>query len=208
MPFGQPAMKVACLLPLLPALLLPGVGVLFSLAIVIAALYLLPASRQPTLALREGSILASVVIGIAAGLAVVLVFGLIIEPLIERLTGNRIDLSALADIEGDLVAFLMLLAFGLLFGGIVEEMIFRGYVVGWGTVLFGTRAAYPLVLLSATVFGVSHYYQGPAGMLATGLVGLAFGLLYLQVGRRLLPVIVAHMTVNAHGITLLFFGLD
>lgn len=205
---GHGSLKALCLLPLLPALLMPGTGVLFSLAIVVAVLLFVPSSRLPTLALREGSIGASVAIGVAAGLAVVLAFGLVIEPLIERLTGGRIDLSALSDIEGDAGAFLSLLAFGLLFGGIVEEVIFRGYVVGWGTALFGTQSAYRLVLLSSLVFGVSHFYQGPVGMLSTGLVGLAFGLLYVRVGRRLLPVIVAHMTVNAYGITLLYLGAN
>lgn len=199
-------MKSLVLLPLLPAVLVPGLGVLISLAIVVTVLIFLHSARAPTLALRDRSVGASVAIGIAAGLGVVLVFGLIVEPVIERLTGSSVDLAALEGIEGDLGAFLLLLALGLLFGGIVEEVIFRGYVVGWGTALFGARAAPWLVLLSAVVFGVSHLYQGVAGMFATGLVGLAFGLLYLWMNCRLLPVIVAHMTVNAYGITMLYLG--
>lgn len=45
------------------------------------------------------------------------------------------------------------------------------------------------------------------GVLVTGLVGLCFGLFYLWLGRSLLPVIVAHMTVNAWGITGLYLGM-
>lgn len=200
-------MKALCLLPLLPALLLPGVGVVFSLAIVIVVLLFLPPSRAPTLALRDRSFAASVALGVAAGVAVVVLFGVLIEPMVEWATGSRVDLDALANIEGDLGAFLILLVFGLLFGGVVEEVIFRGYLVGWGTALFGAGAGPSLALLSAVVFGISHYYQGPAGMISTGLVGLAFGVLYLWTNRSLLPVIVAHMTVNAYGITLLYFGV-
>lgn len=204
---AQGPMKALCLLPLLPPLLLPGVGVVFSLVIVIVVLMFLPPSRAPTLALRDRSIAASVAWGIAAGVAVVLFFGVLVQPIVEWVTGSRVDLEALVDIEGDLVAYLMLLVFGLLFGGIVEEVIFRGYVVGWGARLFGAKAGPWLVLLSALVFGISHYYQGPAGMITTGLVGLIFGVLYLRTQRSLLPVIVAHMTVNAYGITLLYVGL-
>lgn len=199
-------MQSLCLLPLLPALLLPGLGALIALAIVITVLVFVRASRGPTLALRDRGIGVSVAIGIASGLGVVVAFGVVLEPIIEQVTSSRVDLGALAGVEGDFPAFLMLLAFGLLFGGIVEEVIFRGYVVGWGTALFGARAAPWLVVLSAVVFGVSHLYQGVAGMLATGLVGFAFGLLYLGTNRRLLPVIVAHMTVNAYGITMLYLG--
>lgn len=199
-------MKSLALLPLLPALLLPGIGVLISLAIVITVLIFVQAARAPTLALRDRSFGVSVAIGVAAGLGVIVAFGLLVEPLIERATGSRVDLGAMAAVEGDVVAFLLLLGLGLIFGGIVEEVIFRGYVVGWGAALFGAQAAPWLVVLSAVVFGVSHLYQGVAGMFATGLVGLTFGLLYLWMNRQLLPVIVAHMTVNAYGITMLYLG--
>lgn len=199
-------LKFLCLLPLLPALLLPGVGVLASLIIVATVLLFVKASRPPTLALVHRNVVASVASGLIFGLAVTLAFGLALEPLIERMAGDPIDLSALGDIEGDIRAFLLLLAVGLLFGGIVEEVIFRGYVVGWGAALFGARAGPWLCVLSAAVFGISHLYQGVAGVVATGLIGLCFGFFYLWTGRRLLPVIVAHMTVNAVGVTALYLG--
>jgi hypothetical protein len=44
-------------------------------------------------------------------------------------------------------------------------------------------------------------------VITTGLVGLLLGLLSLRMGRKLLPAIVAHMTINAYGITLLYLGL-
>lgn len=204
---GSTWLKALCLLPLVPALLLPGVGVLASLIIVVAVLVFVKSSRAPTLAMRHRSIFLSVAVGLAFGLAATLAFGLLMEPVIERLAGSRIDLTALGGIEGDFGAYLMLLAVALLFGGVVEEVIFRGYVVGWGAALFGDRAAPWLCVLSATVFGISHLYQGPAGVVATGLIGLCFGLLYLWTGRRLLPVIVAHMTVNAVGVTALYLGV-
>jgi hypothetical protein len=199
--------KVFCLFPLLPALFLPGFGVLISLAIVIAVLVAVKPSRGPALALRYGGAIRSFAIGIAVGAAIALAFDFLVEPLVELLTGSPIDLESMANVEGNLVNFLILLALGLLFGGIAEELIFRGFVVGWGCALFGERAGPWLVLLSASVFGAAHLYQGLSGMITTGLIGLLFGILYLSVGRKLLPCIAAHMTVNAYGITQIYLGI-
>ena len=204
---GNVLLKTLCLLPLIPALAFPGVGVLASLIIVVLVLLFVKASRGPTLAMRHRSIPVSVALGLVFGVMVTLVFGLLIEPVIERVTGEPLDLTALGGIEGDVRGFLLLLALGLLFGGVVEEVIFRGYLVGWGAALFGPGAGLWLCLLSASVFGISHIYQGITGVLTTGLIGLCFGLFYLWTNRRLLPVIVAHMTVNAFGVTALFLGV-
>ncbi len=203
---GKALLQFLCLLPLLTALVLPGVGVLASLIVVAAVVLFVKAARPHTFAMVHRSVPASVAMGLIFGLAVTLAFGLVFEPLIERAAGDPIDLSALGNIEGDFRAFLLLLAIGLLFGGVIEEVIFRGYVIGWGTALFGARAAPWLCVLSAAVFGISHLYQGVAGVVATGLIGLCFGFFYLWTGRRLLPVIVAHMTVNAVGVTALYLG--
>lgn len=40
----------------------------------------------------------------------------------------------------------------------------------------------------------------------TGVVGFTFGLLYLAVDKKLAPVIVAHMVVNALGVAALYRG--
>lgn len=203
----KPLQAVLCLSPLVPALLLPGLGALVSLLIVILALIFVVESRQPTLALRYQSTVRSIAIGALFGLLVAISFDMVVEPFVERLTNDRIDLGNFAGVEGNLAKYLVLMAVGLLFGGIAEELIFRGFVVGWGSAIFGKHAAPWLVLLSAATFGATHIYQGLAGVIATGLIGLLFGLLYLYVGRKLLPAIVAHMIVNAYGITMIYLGL-
>ena len=102
--------------------------------------------------------------------------------------------------------YLVLLAIGLVFGGVVEEIVFRGLVIGWEAISFGERAAVPLLLLSSVVFGLGHLYQGWSGVISTGLTGLAFGAIYLAAGRKLLPAMLAHMTLDAIGITMLYLG--
>lgn len=195
-----------CLSPLAPVLLLPGVGVLGSMAIVLLTLIFVRPSRKGSLAFLFQNVPRSIVVGIAAGAAIqaALYFG--IEPIIEAATGAKISLENFDEVTGNFQNYLALLAIGVLFGGIVEELVFRGFVIGWGTRLFGERRGLLLAFLSAAAFGAAHLYQGIAGVWSTGLTGFIFGILYLMTGRKLLPVVLAHMTVNFIGITQIFLG--
>lgn len=191
----------------LPALLLPGVGALVSALVVALALILLSNSRRPTLALVWRSVPASILLGMAVGTATAIGFSVAVEPLIAALTGEPVDLSDFDAVRGSVPNYLVMLAVGLIFGGIVEEVIFRGAVIGWGSAAFGKRLAWPLAVLSATVFGITHLYQGWSGVISTGLMGLILGALYVLCSRRLLPCIAAHMTNNAIGITAIYLGM-
>lgn len=195
-----------CLAPLVAALLIPGIGVLVSLAIVTAALVFIKEARGGTLAFVHHNIFRSVLWGLIAGILIQVSLFFLIEPLIEQLTDSRISLEDFAAVEGNLVNYLLFLAVGLIFGGIVEELIFRGFVIGWGVRIFGERSGILIAIVSATAFGAAHLYQGLAGVLTTGLTGLLFGLLYIFLGRKLVPAIVAHMTVNFIGITQIYLG--
>jgi membrane protease YdiL (CAAX protease family) len=74
--------------------------------------------------------------------------------------------------------------------GICEETLFRGFLLyymhvsAWGLNL--TLA----LLISAVIFGLQHLYQGIAGTIQTGVIGLLFGLLFLLTGNLLAPTIV------------------
>ena len=70
--------------------------------------------------------------------------------------------------------------------GIVEEIVYRGFVM-WYLALF--MPMWAAVLLSAIAFGVAHSYQGPLGAVKCGLVGLAFACLYLLTGSIWLPML-------------------
>ena len=96
--------------------------------------------------------------------------------------------------------FMELVIVALIFGGIVEEICFRGFFIGWGVKLFGSRWALPLVLVISVVFGIGHWYQGPAGAIVTGVGSAIFGLVYVATGFRLLPAIATHMSSNFLGV--------
>ena len=70
--------------------------------------------------------------------------------------------------------------------GIVEEIIYRGFVI-WYLALF--LPLWGAVVLSSVLFGIGHSYQGVGGAIKTGLAGLAFGALYVITGAIWLPIL-------------------
>jgi membrane protease YdiL (CAAX protease family) len=76
--------------------------------------------------------------------------------------------------------------------GTVEEIIYRGFVLWYLSFLMPLWAA---ILLSSIIFGCGHGYQGISGGIKTGLVGLAFALLYVGTGSIWLPII-AHILLD------------
>jgi membrane protease YdiL (CAAX protease family) len=98
-----------------------------------------------------------------------------------------------AEALGDLVHFLPRnqrehrYFFGLsITAGIVEEIIYRGFVI-WYLAQF--MPLWGAVIVSSVFFGLAHCYQGAAGTVRTGLVGLGFGVFYVFTGSIWLPII-------------------
>jgi membrane protease YdiL (CAAX protease family) len=73
--------------------------------------------------------------------------------------------------------------------GICEEIIFRGYLQR--QFAGATRSVVAGVLISATVFGAAHGYEGGPRMILIGIYGLMFGLLAWW-RRSLRPGMIAH----------------
>lgn len=84
--------------------------------------------------------------------------------------------------------------------GICEEVVFRGLFLAMGVGLFGLS---PLAAaaLSSVAFGLAHVYQGPAGVLATTMLGAVFAALALATQSLLLPVVL-HTLVDLRALLL------
>ena len=145
-------------------------------------------------------------IGISAGLLIA-VISQVLEHLVVSATGQPVDLSAYEAVVGNVPNYLIMLAIGIGIGGVLEELTFRGFVVGYGMSEFGPTSGLPLVVVSAAAFGVAHLYQGLSGVITTGMTGLLLGLLYLYTERSLGTAIIAHAVINIVGVTLIFLGV-
>lgn len=71
--------------------------------------------------------------------------------------------------------------------GICEEVVYRGFLIA---VLAAAMSTWAAVLLAAFIFGLNHAYQGPKGILKTGLVGLVLGGLFALTGSLWAPMLV------------------
>ena len=82
--------------------------------------------------------------------------------------------------------------------GVCEELLFRGFLHQFlqgqlhGNWTLNLTSAW---LLSALAFGLSHFYQGVAGIARTALTGAMFGLLAIVSGNLLLPIVL-HVLVD------------
>jgi membrane protease YdiL (CAAX protease family) len=126
----------------------------------------------------------------------------VIAPLIPKLETSEDRFEGLYQ---NLPYFLLWLTIAVVQGGILEEAIYRGFLISRLRDALGTSGLATLasVLLPAVFFGLRHaYYQGWFGALATGLMALIFGLLYLMFRRNLAALIIAHAMADVIGMTL------
>lgn len=63
--------------------------------------------------------------------------------------------------------------------GICEEFMYRGILMG---LLASSLGIWPAILISSIIFGIGHSYQGPVGVLRTGLVGLVLAIVVTLTG--------------------------
>ena len=188
----------------------PGIGVLGALVVVglvawwrgdgLGALgFAAPASWPATVAWA-----------LALGVALQALSALIVDPLVERLTGVRHDLSVLAGVRGSWRAFALWMALVWLVVAPIEEAIFRGFLMTEIARVVGTSPWATLlnVVLSSVVFGLAHAYQGRSGVVSTVLVGAVLGWVFVASGFDLWLVIIAHGFVDTIGIALVASGAD
>ncbi len=133
---------------------------------------------------------------------------LIIAPLLERLTGQAVDLSQFSSLQGNMLLLIVFLVISWTEAAFIEELFFRGYLFNRTTDVVGVRRRGIAIalLLNALIFGAAHFYQGISGVLDTFLAGLVLGLLYLYGGRNLWLPILTHGVIDTLGFLLIYFG--
>jgi membrane protease YdiL (CAAX protease family) len=119
---------------------------------------------------------------------------LLIGPLIEKLTRSSPDHTVFNNIKGDWKAYVQLLVMVWIFVAIIEEGIYRGFLMTEILKIFGTGTIAMIfnVIFTSTVFGLSHAYQNRSGVWSTGIIGAMFGCLFIFNHFNLWVVIFAH----------------
>lgn len=108
------------------------------------------------------------------------------------------DLSRFSALNHNLPNLILNVIVMWIAAGFVEELIWRGYLMNRLSGVFGKSriALFATLFCSAALFGVTHFYQGPSGMLLNGATGLLIGAAFLLVLRNLWPLVIAHGLIN------------
>lgn len=144
----------------------------------------------------------------AAGVGLLQLSGLLLEPFWIRSFGAGRDLTRFSDVGGSLPALAATLALSWTFAAFGEELTFRillmrgiAFALGDSRLALGTA-----LLLQALVFGLVHLYQGPAGVAGTMTSGLIYGALTLAARGSIWPAALAHGFNNTIGLLQLYAG--
>lgn len=151
-----------------------------------------------------------ILIALAAAALRILMGEFVVDPLTARLWPPAVAPEGSEAIAGDVKTALMWLGIVWTFAAFGEEIAYRGYLLTRAADLGkrSTAAYWTGVVLVAVLFGVGHYYKGPAGMVDSGVAGLILGAAYMISGRSLWACVLAHGFIDTFGITVLFLGWD
>lgn len=130
---------------------------------------------------------ASAVIGVA----IVLLIGMIVPVIIARRGPGSIEKQL------EPVRFLLPTTMGqrwlfvlvCLTAGVAEEWIYRGFVLHFLVAELPALNGWIIVVAAAVMFGIAHAYQGRAGTILTGVLGIVFSLFYITSGNLLLSMV-------------------
>jgi membrane protease YdiL (CAAX protease family) len=183
------------------------VPILFALFWV--SLRLRDGSLHPANLRRPASWIKTLLVAVAAAVALQLGSELIVAPLAARFTHTNQSVSSILKAPmHDWRWLLSTLALIWSFAAFGEEIGYRGYLLERAADL-GNHAKAALVfalLVSAVLFGFGHFYKGPAGIIDSTYSGLILGGVYLLQKRNLWAPILAHGLSDTVAVVFLFMG--
>jgi len=159
---------------------------------------------------KPKSWLRTVLLGFGAAFVVIMMI-LILSNITINLPGLQDaepDISRFNPLEGNLSLLLVSVFLAWTAIAFGEEMMYRAFLINQLGILFkGKKLRWVLSLIfSSAIFGLVDFYQGPLGIVITGITGLIFGVIYLWSGRNLWVTIIAHGLVNTLSFVLVFYG--
>jgi membrane protease YdiL (CAAX protease family) len=203
---GWPRVVLWAIAPVL-CVALPGLGAMLAFAW-IAVLFVFGRQRLALIGLRRPPRwLKLIALSLALAIAVQLLSGLAIEPVLRWITHQTPDTSKLKGIVGSWPNLMIFLALSWVVGALIEEVVFRGFIIGWGTLIFGEKFKWLLAVASSVIFGYSHLYQGAAGVILTGVVGFVLATAYIASRKNLPFTMLTHGFIDTISMIALFMGL-
>jgi membrane protease YdiL (CAAX protease family) len=141
-------------------------------------------------------------------IAILRLFDIALNPLIEELFGSTSNLERFSNIEGSVSSLLILLVINWTLAAFGEEFTYRIVLMRGLSFIFGDKQKSQIfaLMLQALMFGLIHAYQGPVGIVGSTFSGLVFGTVTIMSRRSIWPAALAHGTNNTIGIITLYLG--
>jgi membrane protease YdiL (CAAX protease family) len=183
-------------------------GILFVFPLVWVSLWLRKLGWKGVGLRAPPSWLRTLALGASTGVSLQLLAIWLIDPLLVQLTGHPFDLSELHGIPGRLPNLVAYIIIGWLLGALLEEMVYRGYMINRFVDLFGSKRIGSAVgvMVGSILFAIGHLNLGIASVVETFLFSLAYSALYLAAGRNLWLPIISHGIYNTTFFILVYFG--
>lgn len=178
---------------------------ILGIAFVLLMLWLRKSNLRDLGLRRPSSWLKTVLLGVAAAIAILTIQGLLIQPLLQHMFPEPPNFSRFHNMHPyQLVGWI---AAGWAMGGFVEEII-RAYLITRIVAIVGaTRAGWICAVLASSLFyALNHLYQGFAGAIAVVVSCVGFGFLYLLRKRNLWSNIICHGLNDTLAFLAIFLG--
>jgi membrane protease YdiL (CAAX protease family) len=157
---------------------------------------------------RPASWMRTIVIALLIGIVYQALDILLIAPLLQKLTGETIDLSQFDALQGNLVLLIISLGIAWTLAAFIEELFFRGYLLNRSLDLFGRGRSGMItaLVINMLIFGTAHYYQGISGVIDTAIAGALLAYLYFKSGQNLWLPILTHGVIDTIAFVLIYLG--
>ncbi len=212
---GEPWVSVASVVAVALVVIVAGIkrspiGELIAFLLVIVATWWRAGSLAPLGLTSPADWGRAVAVGCVAGVVLALASAGLIEPLAEKLAGEKHDFSAYDSLRGNVSLLLKWMPVVWIWVAPVEEVVFRGFILRELILLGGGGRASVVIglVISSAIFGLPHAYQGKSGVISTAIVGFLMGALFVWVGYNLWPVILAHGVTDTVGLAMICAGAD
>ena len=186
----------------------PGIGILCAIIIILLFLWARGVPISDIGFSPPKNWITTLVMGLGLGLIIQLLAVILIEPLSEKITQSKHDHSLIEAVKGNWKVFLQWMLMVWILVAVIEEGIYRGYLMTELKNLLGLGSVALIInlLFSSVVFGLSHGYQGNSGILSTGIIGLILGIIFILSDFNMWLVIFTHGFIDTIGIGLIAIG--
>ncbi len=131
----------------------------------------------------------------------------IIQPLVTKVTGNAVDFSAFEPLAHNFKLYRKYVLYVLISAAIGEEILFRGFLFRQLNIILPEfkLKTQTMILISAILFSIPHWYQGLSGIIMTFIFGVLFATVYVKFNYNLWINIILHGLIDTLFLTLAYY---